>query len=188
MTTNSPTSIVNDIRDIKPPLEIADGLAWLWWTLGTLIVLAALLIAWRYFLKRVTRISGPPPIPAHVVAKRRLAEALALISQPKPFCVLVSDTIRFYLEVRFRFHAPERTTEEFLRELNSTSLLAGEQKESLGRFLENCDLVKFAKYEPGESELLELHNAALKLVEETEPKPESQTAAAPPVAGKLEAK
>jgi len=30
--------------------------------------------------------------------------------------------------------------------------------------------VKFAKYEPGESELRELHGSAVKLVEETEPK------------------
>jgi hypothetical protein len=44
-----------------------------------------------------------------------------------------------------------------------------EQKESLGRFLESCDLVKFAKYEPREPELRELHHSAVKLVEETEP-------------------
>src|SRR5471032_2756008 len=118
----------------------------------------------------MTRISIVPPIPAHVRAKQKLLEALALISQPKPFCVLVSDTARAYLEERFSFRAPERTTEEFLRELGGTDLLAGEQKESLGGFLESCDLVKFAKYEPGEPELRGLHHSAVKLVEETEPK------------------
>lgn len=176
--TNNITAPVNDIRDIKPPLEISDGLAWLWWTLGALVVVTVLLLAWRHFLKRVTEASLPPPIPAHVRAKQRLAEALALLSQPKPFCILVSDTVRFYLEERFKFHAPERTTEEFLRELSNTNLLAGEQKESLGRFLQSCDLVKFAKYEPGENELHELHSSAVRLVEETEPrevKPESKT-------------
>ena len=176
--TNNLTAPVNDIRDIKPPLEISDGLAWLWWTLVALVVVTVLLLAWRHFLKRVTQASLPPPIPAHVRAKQRLAEALALLSQPKPFCILVSDTVRFYLEERFKFRAPERTTEEFLRELSNTNLLAGEQKESLGRFLESCDLVKFAKYEPGENELHELHNSAVRLVEETEPrevKPESKT-------------
>jgi hypothetical protein len=44
-----------------------------------------------------------------------------------------------------------------------------EQKESLGDFLASCDLVKFAKYEPGENELHDLHSSALRLVEETEP-------------------
>jgi len=74
-----------------------------------------------------------------------------------------------YLEERFTFRAPERTTEEFLRELSGTDLLAKPQKESLGEFLQSCDLVKFAKYEPGEKELRELHGAALNLVEETKP-------------------
>ena len=74
-----------------------------------------------------------------------------------------------YLEERFQFRAPERTTEEFLRELDGTDLLLPDQKESLGNFLASCDLVKFAKYEPGENELRELHGSAVRLVEETEP-------------------
>ncbi|HEY1717072.1 MAG TPA: hypothetical protein VGH42_02110 [Verrucomicrobiae bacterium] len=160
---------INDIRDIKPPIAIPNGWEWLWWTLGALIVLTLLLLAWRYLHKRMTHVPVEPPVPAHIRAKQKLQEALALISQPKEFCVLVSDTIRSYLEERFDFCAPERTTEEFLRELSETDLLAREQKESLGKFLESCDLVKFAKYEPGENELRELHGAAVKLVEETEP-------------------
>ena len=44
-----------------------------------------------------------------------------LIGQPKEFCILVSDTLRWYLEERFDFHAPERTTEEFLYELRGTT-------------------------------------------------------------------
>ena len=170
MLTNQPTAVVNNIRDIKPPIEIADPLTWLKWALGVLVVLFILWVWWRHFQQRRAQVNLPPPIPAHVRAKQKLAEALALLSQPKPFCVLVSDTVRHYLEERFNFHAPERTTEEFLRELRNTNLLAGEQKESLGRFLESCDLVKFAKYEPGESELQELHHSAVKLVEETEPR------------------
>jgi hypothetical protein len=52
-------------------------------------------------------------------------------------------------------------------------LLLPEQKESLGEFLASCDLVKFAKYEPGEAELRGLHGSAVRLVEETEPPPVS---------------
>jgi len=160
----------NDIRDIKPPIEILSGWEWLWWTLVALVLFVIASLVWRHIHKRMTQISVAPPVPAHVRAKQKLEEALAFISQPKEFCVLVSDTIRFYLEERFDFRAPERTTEEFLRELGGTDLLASEQKESLGKFLESCDLVKFAKYEPRENELRELHGAAVKLVEETEPK------------------
>ena len=64
----------------------------------------------------------------------------------------------------------ERTTEEFLYELQRSDLLTREQKDSLGGFLSGCDLVKFARYEPGEPELRELHAGALRLVEETSPR------------------
>jgi hypothetical protein len=160
---------VNDIRDIKPPVAIPNGWEWVGWTLVMLGVLAALFFAWKWWQKRRSQIPLIPPIPAHVRARQKLAEALALIAQPKSFCIAVSDTIRLYLEERFDFRAPERTTEEFLYELQGTDLLAAEQKEKLGEFLECCDLVKFAKYEPGEPELRGLHSSALRLVEETEP-------------------
>jgi hypothetical protein len=165
----------NDIRDIKPPVPIPNGWEWVWWTLGALAVLAILYFAWRYWQKRRSQIHVEPPLPAHIRAKQMLEKALELIAQPKPFCILVSDTVRVYLEERFNFRAPDRTTEEFLRELNATDLLLPEQKESLGKFLESCDLVKFAKYEPGENELRGLHGSAVRLVEETEEKADSET-------------
>jgi hypothetical protein len=169
MITNLPATSATDIRDIKPPVPIPNVWEWVGWVLGILAVLAILYFAWRYWHKRRSQIPVEPPVPAHMRAKQKLAEALALITQPKPFCILVSDTIRSYLEEQFDFHAPDRTTEEFLRELSTTDLLVPEQKESLGKFLESCDLVKFAKYEPGEPELRELHGSAVRLVEETEP-------------------
>jgi hypothetical protein len=170
MTTNAPAQAMPDIRDIKPPIEISNGWIWVWWALAAVALLVILRLAWLYWRKKQAEAAYVPPVPAHIRAKQALEKALEIITQPKPFCVLVSDTVRFYLEERFNFRAPERTTEEFLRELSETDLLAPEQKESLGNFLESCDLVKFAKYEPGESELRDLHNAAVKLVEETEPK------------------
>lgn len=103
-------------------------------------------------------------------AFRKLEQALALIGDPKAFSTAVSDTIRVYLEERFDFHAPDRTTEEFLYELQNTNLLAPEQKQSLAEFLSNCDLIKFAKYEPTETELRALHSSASRLVNETEPR------------------
>jgi hypothetical protein len=160
----------NDLRDIKPPVAIPGGWEWLWWTLGGLALVALAFLAWRWWQRRQAQVLIVPPVPAHVRAKQKLAEALALIAQPKPFCILVSDTVRGYLEERFDFRAPERTTEEFLHELQGTPLLAAKQKEKLGEFLEGCDLVKFAKYEPREPELRDLHTSAVRLVEETEPK------------------
>ncbi len=177
ITNASPQNIAaaTDIRDIKPPIEISDGMVWLWWGLIVFALAVAAFLWWRWLKNRKLNIVLPPPIPPHVRAKQKLAEALALISQPKPFVIAVSDTARAYLEERFNFRAPERTTEEFLRELGGTKLLFPEQKESLGDFLESCDLVKFAKYEPGEIELRGLHGSALRLIEETTPKEKAET-------------
>jgi hypothetical protein len=174
MATNSNLSpasagLTNELRDIKPPVEIPSGWAWLWWTVGAILVGVLVWAAWRYWRKQRSLVPVTPPVPAHVRAKQKLQEALALISQPRPFCILVSDTVRQYLEERFDFRAPERTTEEFLHELQATNLLTPDQKRSLGEFLRRCDLVKFARYEPHEPELQDLHDSALRLVEETEP-------------------
>jgi hypothetical protein len=166
--TNSAVQM-SDIRDIKPPIEISDGSQWMWWVLIFIALVVAAFLIWLWLKNKKTNLVLPPPIPAHIRAKQKLAEALVFITEPKRFCTLVSDTARFYLEERFQFRAPERTTEEFLRELAGTKLLLPEQKDSLGEFLASCDLVKFAKYEPGENELRGLHASALRLVEETEP-------------------
>jgi len=169
----------NNLRDIKPPVEIPSGWIWLWGSLGVLVAALLIVLVWRYWQKRRAQVAAVPLVPAHIRAKQKLQEALALLGQPREFCILVSDTIRWYLEERFEFRAPERTTEEFLYELQSTELLTRDQKESLGEFLKRCDLVKFAKYEPGEPELRDLHAAALRLIEETEPVAAPETSSAP---------
>jgi hypothetical protein len=167
---NAASSAAGDsLRDIKPPIELPDP--WKWVILGAAILLAAIAawLLWRYWRKRQAAVPPIPIVPAHIRARRKLDEALALIAHRREFCTVVSDTIRGYLEERFNFHAPDRTTEEFLYELRETNLLAPDQKDGLGEFLKRCDLVKFARYEPREPELHDLHNSALRLVEETEP-------------------
>ena len=109
-----------------------------------------------------------PPVPPHVRARQKLEAALLLISDPRAFCIAVSDALRVYLEERFQLRAPERTTEEFLRDLQKTPALNETQKQSLAAFLEQCDLVKFARFEPPESALRDLHESALRLVHETQ--------------------
>ncbi|NOS70343.1 MAG: DUF4381 family protein [Verrucomicrobia bacterium] len=171
MATNQPVSIASatDIRDIVPPIDIPSGLAWLWWLVGTILLLALLIAAWRYWLRRKTQKPIVIEIPAHERARRKLEAALNLFDQPKPFCTIVSDAVRLYLEERFGLRAPERTTDEFLGDLSRSAALTQAQKKSLEQFLSACDMVKFAKYEPQRPELEALYNSALRLIEETEP-------------------
>src|SRR5687767_13161325 len=159
------------IRDIKAPVEIPDYWIWIWTAVGIVLVAVIGFLVWKFWLKKRFEPVPPPPIPPHVRARRRLKEAMAQISDPKLFVSEVSDAVRFYLEESFNLRAPERTTEEFLHELQSSRKLGENVTASLGEFLSRCDMVKFAKYEPTQTELEDLHNAAMRIVEETEPKP-----------------
>jgi len=171
MATNQTASAVvaNDIRDITPPVEIPNPWELLWWAFGALVLAAIVFAAWRYWRRRQMRAPMIIEIPAHERARRKLETALDLFDQPKPFCIIVSDAVRLYLEERFGLRAPERTTDEFLADLSRSDALTGSQKESLKEFLSACDLVKFARYEPRRPELEALYNSALRLIEETEP-------------------
>src|SRR6266550_1415099 len=119
----SRAATTNDIRAIKPPVEIPNDWAWVWWLLGALVLATVL----AFFVRRYLRKRGQAPlvevVPPHVRAKQKLHGALGLIHDPRLFCIEVSNTARVYLEERFDFRAPERTTEEFLLELQSTRLL-----------------------------------------------------------------
>ncbi len=158
-----------DIREVKPPVAIPSVWAWLGPVLIGLAVALVVALLVGYWRRRRGRTSALPTviIPPHVRARERLRGALELIGQPKPFCIAISHGLRVYLEERFQLRAPERTTEEFLDELQSSPRLSLRQKESLGDFLARCDLVKFARHEPTEPELRELFEAAMRLVDET---------------------
>ena len=177
------TTLTNGLRDIKPPVEISNPWMYLLCAIGAMLLAALAFLAWWYFRKRRLEPPPIPVVPPHIRARQKLEQALVLLHQPREFCIAVSDTIRWYLEERFDFRAPERTTEEFLSELKKTDLLTRDQKERLGEFLQRCDLVKFARYEPGEPELRDLHAAAARLVEETEPIPAAPPAVPPGATG-----
>jgi hypothetical protein len=167
-TLQSAVTSTNDIRGIKPLVEIPNEWLWVWIALGVLALAAVAVAAWLRWRKKLAMPPPIPIIPPHVRAKQRLAEALNFLSDPNKFCTLVADTARVYLEERFQLRAPERTTEEFLVELQTSRHLTRDQKQSLGEFLQSCDLVKFARFEPNESSLRQLHDAALRLVDETQ--------------------
>ena len=164
-----------DLLAIKPPLDLdpGDGTGPLWWVLAVLLIAGAALLWWG-----CRRPIKPPTPPApDAVAQRKLREAWNLLGTPALFAEAVADILRVYLEERFKAHAPERTTEEFLNELQQMPQMTGEQKELLGQFLKFCDFPKFAQLDPSEEECRRLHGIAVKLVQETAP---ARPGSAPP--------
>jgi hypothetical protein len=89
-----------------------------------------------------------------------------------PYAVLVSEVIRSYLGQRFEAPSSRRTTEEFLRQMEAdpTTPLAG-HRDLLRDFLQSCDLVKFARYQPTMTELEQVQQRATSFVLATKPVP-----------------
>lgn len=166
--SEAPTA--DGLRDIAGPVRIVP-----WWTwITAAVVLAALLLAaWALWRARKRRLSQPPPPappePADAWARRELARALGWIGDPDRFCTGVSRILREYLERRFGWNASDRTTEEFLRDLEGRAEFDDAQRRQLSEFLTRCDQVKFARHDPTEAELLAVHQLATRLVEETQP-------------------
>ncbi|MDY7110088.1 MAG: hypothetical protein SYC29_15765, partial [Planctomycetota bacterium] len=109
----------------------------------------------------------------HVWAMSQL-EALADERLPEQrrfheFYFRLSDIVRQYIERRFGLRAPERTTEEFLRETRDDPLLSAEQKDLLAGFLRAADMVKFARHEPEAEECEAASIAARGFVDQTAP-------------------
>ncbi len=170
---------------IRGAVEVPDP--WQTYRLVGLVLLIAGICAlgfWLWWRRRGPAMAGPGIRPDDA-ARQRLQRALDLLDQPQVFVAEVSAAVRAYLEDRFGWRAPDRTTEEFLAELQQNGELATTDRESLGHFLGACDLVKFAGVRPGRPELEELHGAALRMVNEltaaVRPEPPPLPAALPAV-------
>jgi hypothetical protein len=126
---------------------------WPWLLAGCALLLGGGLLVAANRRRRVPTLAIAPT-PPHVRALRELER---LRQRPRTtavevaaFYVAVSQVLRDYLEARFGLRAPERTTEEFLRDLEAGDALAKAHRAELEAFLSQCDLVKFAAVVPAE--------------------------------------
>lgn len=161
------------LRDIKPPRAWPDPFPrWLWAVIVVpVLALVAALLAARYLRQPQPVAPRKPATPPERVALEALQRLLnrQWIEEEniEPFFVELSSIVRRYLEDRFHLRAPERTTEEFIREAATSQLLSSEHQALVSRFLEQCDLVKFARYRPGQADMRHAFTAAERLVMET---------------------
>lgn len=149
-----------------PPAE-GGGAVLPWAAGGAAAMLAAAAVAWR--VARRPRIA-PPPAPPHEIAYESLRRLVALDLIEKGdverFFVLLSAILREYIENRFRVHAPERTTEEFLAEASANRALEG-HRARLGEFLALSDEVKFARFRPEAADIQSAFDVVKRFVAET---------------------
>jgi hypothetical protein len=150
------------LKDLKPQAEIATDYKPL------LLFLAALGSAVYLIYRLVQRLKhrrrALPAIPqdrrtAEEIARQAIRQLLArkLIEQGylKEFYLELSEIIKRFLGSKMGIPSLERTTEEFTDELRQTTIQAGHYR-MIRQFLDDCDLVKFAKYRPGAEEIQQI--------------------------------
>lgn len=156
-----------------PPSRIFRNIALLLLALAVLAILAICIIRRFASASSVIRSRSAPPTPPHVAALAAL-DALAARNLPaqrlcEPFYVALSSIVRNYLEGRFALNAPDQTTEEFIRTSLRASVLSADQRRLLTEFLEQADLVKFARDTPSASEMDAAFSTARDFVLQTAP-------------------
>ncbi len=159
------------LADIRPPVFYLHSWFWYWLALG--VVLGTALLVFLILKLRPKKILSAKS--AYDLALEQLEKARSLIreDEPVPYAVLVSEILRSYLGQRFHAPSTRRTTEEFLRQMDAdiTTPLA-EHRNLLREFLQSCDLVKFARYQPTLAELELVQQRATNFVTATKPPPD----------------
>ena len=160
-------SSITKTKDIKPPF--AEAFNWKWyskyfyWGFSLLVIIILIILITIYFTKKnkiVVLKSEKPKIPAHIIALQSLEkiknEQIWKEEKTKEYYSSISDTIRLYIEERFKVNALESTTAEIMKAFRS-QVVDKESKDKLQQLLMLSDLVKFAKQFPIISE----HNFTL---------------------------
>lgn len=165
------------LAEIKPAVKLPNH-SWLRIAGMVLLIIATAVFAallLRAWMKRPKAVAAVRALPPHEIA---LSALQALLSrgyiegrESQPFYVELSAIVRVYLEDRFDLRAPEQTTEEFIRSSGQSAALSLAHRTLTQAFLEQSDLVKFARFEPSSDDMRAAWEAAAKLVRETIPAP-----------------
>jgi hypothetical protein len=144
--------------------------------LGGLLLASLIAAAWIFMRRRDRPIYVAPPTPPHERARAQLEtlardrEALVSAGAYPDYYLRLTEIAKEYLGARFGFEALDRTTEE-IQDL----LLGGKVQvtpldpKAVITFLQDCDLVKFARLSPPEVETREALDAVRSMVDRTVP-------------------
>jgi len=161
MNTPEPTPV--PIHDIVGPV-------WFWpyplWmticaALAFLLVSAGFIYLAQRLLRRRSRI---------LTNRERAIKALNALrdgmagTDPYNFGVEVSDDVRSYIQAEHDLSATRQTSIEFLQSIADHVLFTENEKAGLAVILERTDMLKYARAEAGESEMLDLLETAVRFV------------------------
>lgn len=142
---------LDDLEGMEGPVELPEPRSVAFWLIGVSVffVTAAALTIWLALRRKTLqpeRVLSPQELA--YLELQRILEAELSDRDVKAFYVELTGIVRRYIERTTGIHAPEQTTEEFLREVSSGEVFSRDDHERLASFLEAADLVKFAAHEP----------------------------------------
>jgi len=163
------------LNEIKPPVPFPRSyILWLWAAIAAAALVTGI-VTTTVIVRKRKKAAGEGSglsIPAHELAyealKRLVEEDLPGKGEIKLFYQRISAILRRYIENRFGLHAPEQTTEEFLFGLENAQKFPEKYKTLLKVFLNHCDLVKFAEYQPETEDIQNTFNSCRSFIEGTE--------------------
>lgn len=188
---------------LKPPtapLPVTQEDYTLAWVAGALLALAltvliTLWVARRWRARMKPEAPAAPPRPPHEIALEEIEALRAQLpgmlgrGEGSAWTDAISDTVRAYLGRRFDFDGLESTTDETLEVLGRVPAGALSKVE-VAAFLQECDLVKFAKATIGLERGSALLEAAERFVLQTQPPAAREVAHVelnPPASGSMAA-
>ncbi|MCX6971356.1 MAG: DUF4381 family protein [Verrucomicrobia bacterium] len=142
--------------------------------LGALLLLGVLIWGLRSFLAR----KKPPTAKERALAALESLRNSVAGADPYAFGITVSDAIRNYIHDQHGLQATTQTSLEFLEGIRTNPVFSDNEKAGLSAFLEKTDLLKYARAEAGESEMIGLLETAGRLVR-AEVQPGKNTEVAP---------
>lgn len=157
----APADSTNQLRDIKPIMDVTIK-SYFWYYVAGVVLVAALLafILWRYFKNRAKK---PAPVfrgklPAFDEAMQELEKLRSMnLQQPddiKQFHSMLGHIFKWYISRRQQFNSMNKTTGDVLLHLTG-SHLPQDTVAAAAASLRTGDAVKFAKYLPGEAESMD---------------------------------
>jgi hypothetical protein len=134
----------------------------LFWIIFFVILVTGLafLFLLRFFRKPATMTPESVLTPQEIALQRLalLVNSRLYETDVKNFFIELTGIVRWYIEQQTDLRAPELTTEEFLHEITQQwehrSALPPELRNRLRLFLESADMVKFAKFQPSQDEIM----------------------------------
>jgi hypothetical protein len=169
VTITSTLSADAELNDIRGWIDIPGPPWWPWvLTAGSGLFLLGGIGLW---LGLRDRVEGPPPTAAEIAraAMRNLrAQQYLQQGEANAFYTNLSGVVRQYIEGQFGLRAPQKTTDEFLRDAERDSRLSDSQRIGLHDFLRAADLVKFAMHEPNIEQGEQAINDADHFIDEVE--------------------